>query len=233
MQGIFASFGIDDDKLLDNLQSQLISIPLNFSMDTGTPNSLNEYPIHFTLVLNLTGIRLDIGDYLNIALKTCWKDKDDIYRDATPTVKLIGNASFSFSDDLDMQNRDFHFDAIDYSEKSQIHLIIVPVEKFPSIWNFSIIANLENDFTDFLSPKLASFCKVEADVDKGRIFEHPDLTFPMILEDYESFYEETTEDYVIKLNLDRFLQKNDKIFIWILGPWNFTMNSAVFDPESL
>jgi hypothetical protein len=214
-------------------------------MEIGMPNDLNEYPIHLTLALNLTGIRLEIGDYLNIMLTSCWKDNDESTRGITPTVKLIGNASFSFSDDLDMQNRDFHYAmTIQYFKKGQMHQINVPVQKYPPVWNFTITANLLNDFSTMLdpNPKIASFCEVGVDLDKGRVFEHPDLLFPMILKEFGSFYEEQTEDYVVNFNLDRELQKNDRIFIWILtplfgplnlSPLNRTLYSEAFDPESL
>jgi hypothetical protein len=79
-------------------------------MEYGDIDHFNNYRIDINLFLNFTEHTPRVGDNLIILRSTCWNmDLFSGGNEILPTVELVGNASFSFSEDLDMNSDDFHF----------------------------------------------------------------------------------------------------------------------------
>jgi hypothetical protein len=224
--------------------TELFSILTNFTMEYGDIDHFNNYRININLLLNFTEHLPRVGDNLIILLSTCWEN--DYFKNLfsyrnqiIPTVELVGNASFSFSEDLDMNSDDFHY-VSNFLDSEQSHYIYAPIEKIPTVWNISLTADLNYDFITISSPIRATrFCSAKVALDQGRIYMHPNVSFPMINSDFEDSYDSTTERYNIKFSLNRDLHESDRIMIWLLIPRyaylmkNSSMEFDFFDQDSL
>jgi hypothetical protein len=217
-----------------------LEIPSNYSLQFGIPDESLTYSINLTLLFNFSGDSPRIGDPMIIALQTCWNEEyKSVLKDFTPRIQLIGNASSTFSDGFNMFNRDFHY-VENSGSQFQLHLLYVPILVIPKVWEIQLVGHLTSDFLFGIPNPVrpCSFCKVDVALDRNEIWQKPNVSFPSILRGFEASYEQTSQSYAIKFNLDRDLHENDEILIWmILVPsikiFNVSFQFTSIEPSSL
>jgi hypothetical protein len=142
---------------------------------------------------------LNLGDFVVAGFEFCGDQQD--------SDELVRNISLSFSDEIEL-NRNSYWK---YSKGNEYWFLVnIPVVRNLSreILNFSFILDFD--------PKNIQFCSAAIAFDEFREFQHPNLSYPMVMKDFTTSRNLQSGATDLKVFLDRKSEANEKVVIWIL-----------------